>query len=87
MNPAPGPLLRPGDKLRREAALLRRLLNQGPVIARDAQAGGQLLADHPPSAAELTADGNHIVAHTRHLLSKWTILETAPERGLRVYFY
>ena len=63
MEAAAGPLLRPGNEVRGQTALLRGLLNNGAVIAGDPQTGGQALANQTAAAAELTADGNHIVAH------------------------
>ena len=67
VEPAAGPLLRPGDEVGGKPALLRGLLNNRPVIAGDAQLGGQPLANQPSAAAKLPADGDHIVAHRSHL--------------------
>ena len=66
MEAASGPLLRPGDELRGEAALFRSLLDQSAVIARDPQPSGQTLSDEPPAAAKLTTDRNDIVTHIWH---------------------
>ena len=63
---ASGPLLRPGDELRGEAALFRGLLDQCAVIAWDPQPSGQPFADEPSAAAEFTADRNDIVTHIWH---------------------
>ena len=71
VEPAAGPLLRPGDKVGGKAALLRSLLDQCAVITGDAQACGQLLADQAAAASKLAADGHDIVAHETRLLIVW----------------
>ena len=61
MEAAAGPLLRTGNKVRGQAALLRCLLDDGPVIAWDAQLGSQALANQSASTAKFAADGNDVI--------------------------
>ena len=56
MEAAAGPLLCPGDEVGGQPALLRGLLDDGPVVAGDAQHGGQPLADQAASAAEASGE-------------------------------
>ena len=63
VEPAAGPLFRLGNEVGGQAALFCGLLNDGAVVAGNAQMGGKALSDQTASASKFTAYGNDVVAH------------------------